>query len=259
RSAELASRGPEASGIDDPGELYYVLGVLQQDRGDDDAALIAFREAVLHQPNDVRILKDLATLLAKQGRIELAATELARAVQIAPNDIDAVRKLATLRMAQQRLPEAIDGFENVVREQPGDLASFYNLANAYRATGRIEQALAIYRRLVERAPNMVLAANNLAWIEATHPDEKYRDGDHAVKLARDFCRRTKHQNPSLLDTLAAAFAEQGDFDKAIAAVERAIELQQSDDADAARPLVERKKLYQQRKAYRDVKSFGRRQ
>jgi tetratricopeptide (TPR) repeat protein len=98
-------------------------------------------------------------------------------------------------------------------------------------------------------PNPILAVNNRAWVLATCPDAKVRDGAKAVELARQACERTDNLEGMYLDTLAAARAETGKFDEAVKAQEKALE----DRSYAKRYGDEgraRLKLYQQQKPFR---------
>src|SRR5262249_33958693 len=67
------------------------------------------------------------------------------------------------------------------------------------------------------------ALNNLAWILATHPDAEFRNGAEAVQLAQRACERTAYQQTLFIGTLAAAYAESGQFDKAAKTAQRASE------------------------------------
>jgi tetratricopeptide (TPR) repeat protein len=93
----------------------------------------------------------------------------------------------------------------------------------------------------------VKAYNNLAWIYATSPLIHIRDGDEAVTLALKACELTDFKEPEALDTLAAAYAEAGNFEKAIEYQERAIDLCQEESKSA---LLKSLKLYQAGQAYR---------
>ena len=73
-------------------------------------------------------------------------------------------------------------------------------------------------------PDWLEALNNLAWLLATRPDAKFRNGPEAVPLAAHAVQLTKTNNPGALDTLGAALAEAGRFSEAVNAARRASEL-----------------------------------
>lgn len=66
--------------------------------------------------------------------------------------------------------------------------------------------------------------NNLAWVLATCPDPEHRDGRKALRLARQHVYELGDESASSLDTLAAAYAEAGDFVTAVEVQQRAIEI-----------------------------------
>jgi hypothetical protein len=90
--------------------------------------------------------------------------------------------------------------------------------------------------------------NNRAWIWATCPDGKVRDGRAAVESARRACELSDWKEANPIGTLAAAYAEAGDFDKAVEFQEKANGLSTvEDDRQKGR---ERLKLYRDRTPYR---------
>src|SRR5205085_1426618 len=90
--------------------------------------------------------------------------------------------------------------------------------------------------------------NRLAWLRATCADGKYRDGAKAVELARKACELGKWKDVNLLDTLAAACAEAGQFDEAVQWQEKAL----ADPDFEKRAGEEARKRLQ---LYKDKKSF----
>ena len=78
------------------------------------------------------------------------------------------------------------------------------------------------REIAANAPDSPRMLDELAWLLATYPDSKSRDGAEAVRLAERACDLTERRILALLDTLAAAYAETGDFPRAISAAEEAL-------------------------------------
>jgi tetratricopeptide (TPR) repeat protein len=87
-----------------------------------------------------------------------------------------------------------------------------------------ERARAAYEEAVRDEPENALPLNNLAWILSTCPDATLRDGKRAVELATHACELTERDNVNFLDTLAAAFAETGNFKAAVEMQRKAIAL-----------------------------------
>ena len=98
---------------------------------------------------------------------------------------------------------------------------------------RAPDGLLRLREIAGNAPDSPRMLDELAWLLATYPDSKSRDGTEAVRLAERACALTERRIPALLNTLAAAYAEAGDFPRAIAAAEEALNrARSSGDNDA---------------------------
>jgi hypothetical protein len=95
------------------------------------------------------------------------------------------------------------------------------VAATVRGQSRVAAQIDQFREAVNRDPNSAVALNNLACLLATAGDPSLRDGSEAVRLAERACGLTGYQNTSVLSTLAAAYAEIGRFDEAIATAEKA--------------------------------------
>jgi tetratricopeptide (TPR) repeat protein len=114
--------------------------------------------------------------------------------------------------------------------------------------GEYDKAIADYTIAVGIDPKGPSAYNSLAWIYATCPDAKYRDGDKAVENANKANQLQGGKCWGYLATLAAAYAESGDFVKAQEWQGKAIELA----PEFAKPdYRSRLELYKQGKPYRE--------
>ncbi len=76
-------------------------------------------------------------------------------------------------------------------------------------------------------PNNLEALNNLAWIRASSVIDEFRNGMEAVKLAERANKLTHGKDPAVLDTLSAAYAEVGNFRRAIDTAQKARKLAES--------------------------------
>jgi tetratricopeptide (TPR) repeat protein len=119
------------------------------------------------------------------------------------------------------------------------------------ALGHGAEAINQYRQALALVPDLVPTLNNLAWILATDPDVRNRNGAEAVQLAERACAGTDYQTPVLIGTLAAAYAEAGRFKEAVATAGRASNLARA----AGQSAVAKKNwqllgLYQSGRAYR---------
>jgi Flp pilus assembly protein TadD len=80
--------------------------------------------------------------------------------------------------------------------------------------GRIEEAIQHYREALNVDSNNPVVLNNLAWILATTSKPELRNGEEAVRLATKAVELTDRRLPRFIGTLAAAYAEAGQFSKA---------------------------------------------
>ena len=96
---------------------------------------------------------------------------------------------------------------------------------AYAGTGRFELAVDDGLRAIELDAGSASAHNNLAWILATGHDPAFRDNVKAVQHATRGCEISEWKDAGYMDTLAAAYAEAGDFESAVRVIREAIEIE----------------------------------
>ena len=114
------------------------------------------------------------------------------------------------------------------------------------------EAIAHYRMALGLQSAMPEALNNLAWILATDPHAEIRNGAEAVQLARRACAQTRDSMPMLIGTLAAAYAEAGYFDEAIASAQKAHDLAVAQGCgDVAAKNLELLELFRSHHAYHE--------
>jgi tetratricopeptide (TPR) repeat protein len=116
--------------------------------------------------------------------------------------------------------------------------------------GNYGLAVAAYREVLKRDPDDASALNGLAWVLATCPDASLRDGKMAVELATRACELNKWTGASFLDTLAAAYAETGDYTAAVRWQREAIAKLSAGDPTRSE-FSDRLQLYGSNKPYRE--------
>ena len=129
-----------------------------------------------------------------------------------------------------------------------------NLAIVFTREGKLAEAEATYGELLpvlrkDAEGGGAEALNDVAWFLATCPSSSVRDGTNAVACAEKSVAATGRKNLSYLDTLAAAYAEAGQFAKAISIIKEALALPHSREDEAS--LASRLKLYESNSPYRD--------
>ena len=117
-------------------------------------------------------------------------------------------------------------------------------------TGRVHLALTEFQEATRLKPDWPVPPNTMAWLLATHPDHSVRSAEQAVRLAERAAELTNHRHPATLDTLAAACAEAGQFERAVTFAESAMAIAGNAGGLAAQ-IRGRLELYRQQKLYRD--------
>lgn len=166
-------------------------------------------------PTTPQFFTDMAYAAVERGDFARAVENYRKATQVDPNYLPAYQELGTFYQNNKRNKEAIDVYLELVKRVPQNAAVRAVLAGLLMQEKRAREAIDQYREALKLDPNSILAGNNLAWILATHPNEQYRDGREALRLAKQVCDATQNQIPGFLDTLAAAYAEIGRYDDAL--------------------------------------------
>lgn len=195
---------------------------------------------------------NLGAALADQGSLEDARTHFLAALRIRPGDADTLHNLGILLLSEGHFDEATSRLREAASVKPELAPNYARLGLIFDSEGKAEPAIACYREHLRSKPDDVEVCNNLAWLLATHPEAKLRDGNDAVRLAEHACALTGYQKTLLVGTLAAAYAEGGRFPDAQTTAKKAIALAadagQEEMADRNRQLLE---LYRAGKPYHE--------
>lgn len=204
-----------------------------------------------------------STLLA-QGRAterrqdyDHAIAYLTQAIAQDPSDKAAYEARGTcyLRVKPKRYDLARADFDAIIRLDPGNGRAYSLRGLTYDREHQYAQASADFAKAIVSNPQDPQAHNSAAWLMATCPDAKFRDGPRAVELATKAGELSSWRLPSLIDTLAAAYAEDGRFDDAKKWESKAIEIWSTRWRNVEASIKagrERLELYEAGKPYREI-------
>ena len=197
----------------------------------------------------------MGAALSSLGKFEAAEAHFADALRLNPNFGDAYNNFGVALARQGKFDAAGSCFVEALRYNPNSCQVHNNLGVILVGQGKPAVAAVHYAQALRLDPDYGEANNNLAVILATCPEAKYRDGAKAVELATRACELTKWKDSRFLGTLAAAYAEAGDFEAAVTWQTKAIGfLTDEQQKDHHRS---RLALYRAREPYREASPTSR--
>ena len=241
RSLEIDRSDPEA---------HTSLALAQIKSGKQAEAEAHLREALRLDPEHAPAHTQFGHLRMAQNRPLDAVEEFRTALRLRASERDADFQLGVALWQAGRAAEAVQHFRAYSARYPDDPRPYFQIGVMAQTSGDKESAIAAYRQAIERDPGSA-ALNNLAWMLATDPDPRYRNGLEAVRLAETLIVR-RGRIPTALDTLAAAYAETGDFERAVKAAEAGIRAAEVSEPKLAADIRARLELYRQHKPYRET-------
>ncbi len=233
----------------DSAEAHYNLGNAFLQQGQLDEAAAQYRKALAIKPKYADAQNNLGNVYIQQNQMEAALAQFQKALAIKPDYADAINNLGNVLLQQGRLDEAVAHFQKALALKPSDADIHDHLGDALLRLGRTAEAMAQYQTALAVKPDIVSIQNKLAWLLATSPEAKLRNGHQAIELAQRANTLTGGGNPVILCTLGTAYAEAGRFPEAMAAAQRALQLAETDPA-LADDLRLQLQLYQSHRPFR---------
>jgi tetratricopeptide (TPR) repeat protein len=210
-----------------------------------------FQETISLDPKSDEAYFQLGVILQSEKKLEEAEQMFLKAVVLQPNNANIYNNLGVALLEQKRYEDAIKYLKQALDIEPEHINARYNLGMSFWASGRTQESIEQYRQVLRLKPEWATAASSLAWILATDKNASYRNGEEAVRWALVACRGDGRNNPEYLDTLAAAYAEAGDFEQAVQTAERSLKMAQAKgDTALSNDVQKRLLLYKSARAFR---------
>lgn len=175
-------------------------------------------EALQADPKSWPALYMRAQILATQGKYELAIRDCNEALRLYPGFIEVALLRARINVHLEKYAEALKEFNSLISMHP--------------------KRVTLARALSDRA-----------WFQATCQNPSFRNGQQAVKDAKAACSIMVWKDEDMIDTLAAAYAETGDFDSAVRCAAQALAIKEITSFDSKR-IQQHLTLFQQHKPIR---------
>ena len=235
---------------------YYEQGVKSVNSREWDKAIKEFSEAIELNPTNVLAFDYRGSCYFAKSDLDKAISDYDQALRFNSTDVDAAFDLASAYRAKGEFDKSIRSWDAYMRLNPTNDAAYKNRASVYGAIGRYDEAIKDWNEglrlnpddstafamrafvyfktsqfdkadhdaieAVRLGPTNGAALNNFAWFRATCPVGSFRNGKEAVEAATKACVLANWTRWEWIDTLAAAFAETGNFDQAVSYEKKAM-------------------------------------
>lgn len=212
------------------------------------AATERFTRMIAENPGNPAHYRARGRVHRKLHQYEQAVSDLDESIRLQPLAMD-YHERGLIRYEQGELDKAIADYNESLKLEPKLTYAHTGRGLAWLKMGEYEKAVAAFTEAKRLDPQYPASYKNFAWLRATCPAPKYRDGKLAVEQATEACALSGWTHADCIDALAAAYAETGDFETATKWQKKAIELAH---ARRKKDFQKRLELYHAEKPYREI-------
>lgn len=234
---------------DDAFSLYRLASECMK-KDDYKQAIDLFTRAIKMDPQFVDAYLGRGYARSSQGEMAQALADMNEAIRIDPGSALAYHSRGSLYGEKKEYDRALADFAQALKLDSSMSSVYIDRATIWIKKKDYARALAEYQDALKVDQKAYYAYNGFAWLYATCPDAKFRDGKKAVTNAMKACEMTQWHDPFCLDTLGTAYAEAGDYEKAIQYQKQALDNEWFAKRYGQKGQ-QRLKLYEAKKPFRD--------
>ncbi len=192
-------------------DIFNKRGFAYHTKGEHDKAIADYTKAIQINTKNTWSYNSRGLAYQNKGKYDKAIADYTKAIQIDSES-------------------SIKYYTQAIKINPKNTWAYSNRGYAYQTNGEYGKAIEDYTRAIEINPKDVLLYNNISWLLATCPDDKYRNGDKAIEFIKK-AKQLQASNHIIWNIMAAVNAEIGKFELAVKNQEKAIEMLSEKDKD----------------------------
>jgi tetratricopeptide (TPR) repeat protein len=205
----------EAIRLDSSAESYNNRGHVWKVKGEFDKAIADYSQALRLDPESPMAYNNRGNAWFAKEEYDKAIADFSQALRLDPKYAFAYKNRGDAWSANGEYEKAITDYGAALQLDPKYASAYTERGWRWIEKKEYDKGLADFNEAVRLDPNEGESWNARAWLRATCSDERFRDGKQAVADATKACELSKWKDAEYLDTLAAAYAESGKFEKAV--------------------------------------------
>jgi len=233
-------------GYDHP-SVFINRAVAHFAKGDANKAAEDFTRALEKNPKDEFARMQRGVAYQRLGQWDKAIADFNALIKMDEQNVEAISSRGFTHYLKGDSKQAVEDFTRVIELNPQSALAYNNRGYNRQVIGQYEKALADFNKAIELDPDYALAYQNKAWLLATCPDADIRDGKRAIAAAKKAGELRDWKAITDIKSLAAAYAEVGEFDKAVQWQKKAVDMAEGEAKTAEQELL---KLYQAEAPFR---------
>ena len=232
--------------------ILYLRGAARIQAKDETGALKDINKAIGLNPSFEEAVRLKALLYIQMKKYPEGIRLLEKLRSKNPDDEVIAAQLARALADSGKFSEGIDRLNKLLEKKPGNQTLLRGKADMYLSYAKWEEAIATYEEIIKEHPGDSGSLNNYAWLLATSPEDSIRNGQKALELAKLAAEKTNYRESYILSTLAAAYAESGDFEKAREWSEKAVALAEKEKEERLDDLKNELESYRKNEPWRET-------
>ncbi len=227
--------------------VYMNRAVAYLSKGESKQAAEDFTRVIDAQPDSLFAYLQRGMAWQQEQLWDQAIADFTKVLELDPKHTQALSSRGFTHFLAGQPAKAVEDFTGVIKLNPKSALAYNNRGYNRQMIGQFAEAVADFDKAAELEPKYALAYQNKAWLLATCPDDKIRDGKTAVAAATKAGELREWKAITDIKSLAAAYAEVGDFDKAVQWQQKAVDMAEGEAKSGEQELL---KLFQAKAPFR---------